>query len=126
MDLFLDWWPKFAGIPAPDASAQAEWSALWAPVLRGAKAGASVLHHRDYHAENLLWLPQRHGAARVGLLDFQDAVRGHPAWDLIHLLQDARRDVAPQVEQAMIGRYSGARPDLDADRSARITPRSAP
>ena len=115
VDLFLAWWPKFAAIPAPDAAAQAEWLALWAPVLARGEAGASVFTHRDYHAENLLWLPERQGAARVGLLDFQDAVRGHPAWDLIHLLQDARRDVAPEVEAAMIARYLHARPDLEAE-----------
>lgn len=115
VDLFLDWWPKLAGIPAPDAAAQAEWLALWEPVLARGEAGASVFTHRDYHAENLLWLPQRHGAARVGLLDFQDAVRGHPAWDLIHLLQDARRDVAPEVQAAMIARYLDARQSVDSE-----------
>ena len=113
VDLFLDWWPKFAAIPAPNEAAQAEWLALWAPVLAAGETGAAVFTHRDYHAENLLWLPDRRGAARVGLLDFQDAVRGHPAWDLIHLLQDARRDVAPEVEAAMIERYLATRPDLD-------------
>ncbi len=116
VDLFLDWWPKFSGTPAPSAEAQAEWLALWAPVLATGEAGATVFTHRDYHAENLLWLPEREGAARVGLLDFQDAVRGHPAWDLIHLLQDARRDVAPEIETAMIARYLAARPDLDGAR----------
>lgn len=64
-----------------------------------------VLIQRDYHAENLLWLPDRTGAARVGLLDFQDAMSGHPAFDLVSLLQDARRDVSPQLESAMIDRY---------------------
>jgi len=65
----------------------------------------SALIQRDYHAENLLWLPERHDNARVGLLDFQDAMRGHPAYDLVSLLQDARRDVPPQIEAAMIRRY---------------------
>lgn len=64
-----------------------------------------VLIQRDYHAENLLWLPNRHGVARVGLLDFQDAMLGHPAYDLVSLLQDARRDVPPGVETRMIDRY---------------------
>ena len=65
----------------------------------------TVLIQRDYHAENLLWLPARSGPARVGLLDFQDAMLGHPAYDLVSLLQDARRDVPPAVEQEMIARY---------------------
>ncbi|CAN5137586.1 phosphotransferase [soil metagenome] len=116
VDLFLDWWPKLSEITPLDAAAQAEWLALWAPVLATGETGATVFTHRDYHAENLLWLPEREGAARVGLLDFQDAVRGHPAWDLIHLLQDARRDVAPEMEAAMIARYLSARPDLDGER----------
>lgn len=65
----------------------------------------SVLIQRDYHAENLLWLPDRAGPARVGLLDFQDAMRGHPAYDLVSLLQDARRDVPRPLAADMIARY---------------------
>jgi aminoglycoside/choline kinase family phosphotransferase len=77
-------------------------------------AAQPVFVHRDYHAENLLWLPERSGLARVGMLDFQDAVRGHPAWDLLHLLQDARRDVSPELEAAMLERYLDARrPGVD-------------
>ncbi|PMX39362.1 phosphotransferase, partial [Pseudomonas sp. MPR-R2A6] len=70
---------------------------------------------RDYHAENLLWLDDREGLARVGLLDFQDAVRAHRTWDLLSLLQDARRDVAPELEAAMLARYLAAHPGLDRD-----------
>jgi aminoglycoside/choline kinase family phosphotransferase len=66
---------------------------------------AKVLIQRDYHAENLLWLPDRMGVARVGLLDFQDAMRGHPAYDLVSILQDARRDVSGALEKSMIARY---------------------
>lgn len=64
-----------------------------------------VLIQRDYHAENLLWLPEREGLKRVGLLDFQDAMIGHRAYDLVSLLQDARRDVPPEIEKRMITRY---------------------
>ena len=71
-------------------------------------AEANVLIQRDYHAENLLWLPEREGIARVGLLDFQDAMRGHPAYDLVSLLQDARRDVPPRIERDMIAHYIDA------------------
>lgn len=63
---------------------------------------------RDYHAENLLWLPERAGTARVGLLDFQLAMLCHPAYDLVSLLQDARRDVSPDTETAMIARFTAA------------------
>ena len=64
-----------------------------------------VLVQRDYHAENLLWLPDRQGVARVGLLDFQAARAGHRAYDLVSLLQDARRDVPAGVEMRMLDRY---------------------
>nr|WP_156378452.1 MULTISPECIES: phosphotransferase [unclassified Phenylobacterium] len=114
-DTFLEWWPQFANIPAFAPEAVAEWEALWAPVFDRGAAGASVFTHRDFHAQNLLWLPERDGAARVGLLDFQDALRAHPAWDLTHLLQDARRDVSPELEAAMLDRFLAARPGLDRE-----------
>jgi aminoglycoside/choline kinase family phosphotransferase len=112
---FLEWWPKFAGLAAFSADAVEAWDALWAPVWVRGEAGAAVFCHRDYHAQNLLWLPERKGVARVGLLDFQDALRAHPAWDLTHLLQDARRDVSPELEAAMLGRYLDARPASERD-----------
>ncbi|HEY8615066.1 N-acetylmuramate/N-acetylglucosamine kinase AmgK [Phenylobacterium sp.] len=114
-DTFLEWWPKFAGLPGFSAEAVAEWDALWAPVWVRGEAGASVFTHRDFHAQNLLWLPERQGPARVGLIDFQDALKAHPAWDLTHLLQDARRDVSAELEQRMLDRFLGARPKLDRE-----------
>ncbi|HEX3886057.1 MAG TPA: phosphotransferase [Phenylobacterium sp.] len=114
-DTFLEWWPKFAQISAFNPDAVAEWDALWAPVWVRGEAGANVFCHRDYHAQNLIWLPERRGAARVGLLDFQDALRAHPAWDLTHLLQDARRDVSPALETVMLRRYLDTRPTQDED-----------
>jgi len=115
-DTFLEFWPAFAGLPAFPAEAVAEWDALWAPVWVFGEAGASVFTHRDYHAQNLLWLPERTGVARVGLLDFQDALKAHPGWDLLHLLQDARRDVSPDLEAAMLERFLTLRPGLDRER----------
>ena len=112
-DTFLEWWPRFSGLPAFGDEAVAEWDALWAPVWVRGEAGASVFTHRDYHAQNLIWLPERAGVARVGLLDFQDALKAHPAWDLTHLLQDARRDVSAELETAMLARFLDARPQLD-------------
>lgn len=67
--------------------------------------GPRVMILRDYHAENLLWLPLRSGVARVGLLDFQLAQLGQPGYDLVSLLQDARRDVPPEIEAVMIRRF---------------------
>ena len=113
-DLFPEWWPRLSGTPV-SAEALAEWRALWDPIARAGGRGASVFTHRDYHAENLLWLEGREDLARVGLLDFQDAVRAHPAWDLLSLLQDARREVPAELEQAMLDRYLAAQPHLERD-----------
>lgn len=77
-------------------------------------AADPVLVLRDYHAENLLWLPDRTGIARVGQLDFQDAGAGHPAYDLMSLAEDARRDVDPDLAREMIDHYI-ARTGQDAD-----------
>lgn len=114
-DTFLDWWPKLTDGEPYGEDAVAAWDALWAPVWRRGEAEAKVFTHRDYHAQNLLWLPGRQGPARVGLLDFQDALRAHPAWDLTHFLQDARRDVSPELERAMLDRYLAGRPGVDRE-----------
>lgn len=111
-DIFVEWQPKFRGVAFGDA-ALAEWEAIWAPIRAKGEAGATVFCHRDYHAENLIWLPERQGAARVGMLDFQDALLAHPAWDLSMLLHDARRTVSPEREAACLERYLAARPALD-------------
>jgi hypothetical protein len=113
--LFLEWWPKFAGLAPFSAQAEADWEAFWAPIRARGEAAASVFCHRDYHAENLIWLPGRPAAARVGLLDFQDALRAHPAWDFSMLLHDGRRDVSAEREAAALARYLAARPELDRD-----------
>ncbi len=112
-DIFIDWLPKLRPDLAFSPDAVAAWQAIWAPIHARGAAAASVFCHRDYHAENLIWLPQRAGVARVGLLDFQDAVRAHPAWDLSMLLHDARRDVSPERERAVLARYLAARSDID-------------
>jgi aminoglycoside/choline kinase family phosphotransferase len=70
---------------------------------------------RDFHSPNLLWLPDREGVARVGLLDFQDALMGPPAYDLASLLQDARVDVPEMMEITLLSRYTRARRAADAD-----------
>jgi len=114
-DLFVDWLPKLKPELDFDEAAIAAWRAAWAPTVERAAAGAAVLAHRDYHAENLIWLPERDGVARVGMIDFQDAVRAHPSWDLHSLLQDARRDVSPALERAALDRYFALRPQVDRD-----------
>jgi hypothetical protein len=64
---------------------------------------------RDYHSPNLLWLPKREGIARIGLVDFQDALIGPAAYDVASLLQDARVDVPEDMEMNLLGRYVRAR-----------------
>ncbi len=111
----LEWLPRLNPTLVFTDESNAQWEALWDPIHARGAAGASVFCHRDYHAENLIWLPARTGAARVGLLDFQDAVIAHPAWDLSMLLHDARRDVSPEREAAALNRYFAARPQVDRE-----------
>ncbi|MCE3289917.1 MAG: aminoglycoside phosphotransferase [Caulobacter sp.] len=111
--LFVDWLPKLRPAFSPDAQALADWEAVWTPIRAAAEAEAEVFCHRDYHAENLLWLPTRLGPARVGLIDFQDAVKAHRVWDLSMLLHDARRQVTPEREAAALDRYLAAHSNLD-------------
>jgi len=104
-DLVVDWYlPAMRGEPA-DAPTRAAYRAAWAEVLPLAWPFPPVLALRDYFADNLMWLPDRLGVARVGLLDFQDALAGPPAYDLVSLLQDARHEIPPALEEAMIARY---------------------
>jgi len=110
--LLTDWWCPAAGVAVSD-DLRAEWAGAMRTDLAEVAAARSALVLRDYHAENLLWLPQRDGDARVGLLDYQDALVGHPAYDLVSLLEDARRDVSPGLAEAMVARFLTRRPDLD-------------
>lgn len=103
--LFVEWYCRAVGI-APDL---AGWDVAWEAVFDHAIAETPVTVLRDYHAENLMLVgPER----SLGLLDFQDALAGHPAYDLVSLLQDARRTVDPSVEAVMLDRYRAA---TDAD-----------
>lgn len=102
--LSFDWYLP-AALGQRNDMAKTTFQAEIETVLGTYAVGAQVLIQRDYHAENLLWLPHRSGVARVGLLDFQDAMAGHPAYDLVSLLEDARRDVPAPLQDAMIMRY---------------------
>jgi aminoglycoside/choline kinase family phosphotransferase len=118
-DLFVEWGPVFLGRPAIDASARADWDAIRDDLIGEALALPRAFTLRDYHAENILWLPERAGRARVGLLDFQDAVRGFRGWDFAMLLHDARRDVSPAAHEACVRAYldasGGERAAFDAE-----------
>ena len=87
------------------------WTAALEPVANDGLGPVTVL--RDYHAENVMLVQGRKGVAHFGLLDFQDALSGHPAYDLASVLEDARRDVSPEIERAMIDRYVTAVGDAD-------------
>lgn len=117
-ELITDWyWPALRGdqLPADD---RATFSALWSDVFTELAKMPAAWVLRDYHSPNLLWLPEREGIARVGVIDFQDAMRGPAAYDLVSLLQDARVDVAPELEAELFERYCAgvaANPGFDRD-----------
>ena len=97
--LLIDWYCPAIGLTVDTDG----FAAAWDKVLGHALTDAPVTVLRDFHAENLMLTPRG-----LGLLDFQDALAGHPAYDLVSLLQDARRDVDPSVEEAMLARYRAA------------------
>jgi N-acetylmuramate 1-kinase len=110
----LDWYRKVA---LGDAGDREGFCAALQDVIARYADGPRVMILRDYHAENLLWLPDRAGLARVGVLDFQLAQLGQPGYDLVSLLQDARREVSRETEAAMIRRFkdrTGADDGFDA------------
>lgn len=125
--LLTEWYCPAAGLDVDATAYAAAWDAVLPIVERSASRPVTVL--RDYHAENIM-LIERTAAHGLGLLDFQDALAGHPAYDLVSLLQDARRDVSQGVEAAMLARYkaAAAAPDdfdaayavLGAQRNAKI------
>ena len=105
--LLPEWYGPAAGLSLDEASWLAAWRRVWGDMLAESRVDP-VLVLRDYHADNLMLLPERDGLKRLGLLDFQDALAGHRAYDLVSLLQDARRDVSPALEAAMLDRYADA------------------
>ncbi|HUZ72189.1 MAG TPA: phosphotransferase [Stellaceae bacterium] len=117
--LLVDWYlPAIAGeATAPDL--RAEYLALWRTLLPLAAAAPQTLVLRDYHVDNLMRLDGRPGIAACGLLDFQDAVLGPASYDLVSLLEDARRDISPDLAGAMRARFLAAFPALDRDAFAR-------
>jgi len=103
LELFTDWYCPAVGVDVDVDAYRAAWTAVLAPVAEDGLGPVTVL--RDYHAENIMLVGEREGVAHFGLLDFQDALAGHPAYDLASVLEDARRDVPPEIERAMIDRY---------------------
>jgi N-acetylmuramate 1-kinase len=111
--LFIEWYCPLQNLKVDGPGFVAAWQDVLAPMLPRQRAGVTVL--RDYHAENIMLLGS---LKKQGLLDFQDALIGHPAYDLVSLLQDARREVSPDLEAEMLEYYvsqSGAGADFRGD-----------
>lgn len=107
--LLLPEWYLQAATGRETSPAEIEaYRAAWRACLKALPSSAGALLLRDYHKDNLLWLPDRPGVRICGLLDFQDAQRGHPSYDLASLIEDARRDVSPVVYDACLARYIAA------------------
>jgi tRNA threonylcarbamoyl adenosine modification protein YjeE len=112
-ELLVDWYlPRLDAKVAP--AKRDAYVTLWHDALAPVVAAPATWVLRDFHSPNLLWLPEREGVARIGLLDFQDAVMGPSAYDLASLLQDARVDVPELMEIALLSRYTRARRAADA------------
>ena len=104
-ELLLDWlWPALKGADA-DSAARRAFSALWEPLFAFLTALPKHWVLRDFHSPNLIWRPAHAGLARVGVIDFQDALAGPAAYDLVSLLQDARLDVPGTLEHEMLAYY---------------------
>lgn len=108
-ELCLDWyWPWLTGT-TPDEVARRSFIAAWDEVLPLAMPDKPVWVLRDFHVDNLFWLPERAGVARVGLIDTQDCVLGHPAYDLASLLLDVRVTIPKQVSDDYLDMYCAVR-----------------
>jgi aminoglycoside/choline kinase family phosphotransferase len=108
---FIDFYVSIVNGEIINKSLQEEYIIILKHLLSMIKGFHNVITLRDYHADNLMWLDDRTGINKVGLLDFQDAVVGHPAYDIVSLLKDARRDLSPQLADKMIQRYLQAFPN---------------
>jgi N-acetylmuramate 1-kinase len=117
--LFTEWY-----CPALDLLVDVEgYTALWDRLLTKivSEQAQPVTVLRDFHAENIMLIPGREGASRLGLLDFQDALAGHRAYDLVSMLQDARRDVSPEIEAEMLAFHADlAKPEDGFDAAYHI------
>ncbi len=120
-ELLLDWFLPLLG-STPDETVRDDFIALWRIALQPALDTPPTWVLRDFHSPNLIWLPERDGINRIGLLDFQDAMMGPAAYDVASLLQDARITVPELMEISLLSRYTRARmaaePGFDAPRFA--------
>jgi N-acetylmuramate 1-kinase len=108
MGLMLDWYLPDRGVD-PSSNMRSDFVLMWRDLLSKPAAAAKTWVLRDFHSPNLIWLAERPGIAKVGIIDFQDTVLGPATYDLASLLQDARIDVPEQLELALLTRYIKAR-----------------
>jgi hypothetical protein len=113
VELALDWYAPAIARGAPSSGARMQFLNLWREILSPALAERLTWTLRDYHSPNIHWLAERNGLARLGLIDFQDAVMGPPAYDLASLLQDARQNVPDDVEARLVALYARRRAQAD-------------
>lgn len=106
LELFTEWYCPAVGAEVDKEAYRRAWAEVLKPVADDGLGPVTIL--RDYHAENIMLVGGREGIAHLGLLDFQDALSGHPAYDLASVLEDARRDVSIDVERDMIDHYVAA------------------
>jgi len=111
--LMVEWYLPDRGAP-PSEKLRGEFTAMWRDILQMPAAAPKTWVIRDFHSPNLIWLGEREGIKRVGIIDFQDTVLGPAAYDLVSLLQDARIDVPEMTELALFSRYIKARRAADA------------
>lgn len=109
IELLLDWYAPYIACVQLPSGAKATFVNLWRQIVQDVLATRPVWTLRDYHSPNLLWLAGREGIAKVGVLDFQDCVLGHPAYDVVSLLQDARVDVPQDAELRLLAYYARLR-----------------
>ena len=122
VELALDWYAPAVARVMPPSGARMQFLAIWRELLQPILAEPTTWTLRDYHSPNLHWLADRQGLKRIGLIDFQDAVIGPPAYDVVSLLQDARVDVPEDLEMRLAALYmrrrTAADPAFDAQRFA--------
>jgi len=113
VELLFDWYLPHRGVKLRDAASRETFLTLWRYALADIIPEPRTWVLRDYHSPNLLWLANRNGIARVGLLDFQDSVMGPPAYDVASLLMDARVDISEALELKLLSRYALGRKARD-------------
>ncbi len=114
VELLVDWYAPHVARASLSSGTRATFVNLWRQLLVDIALARATWTLRDYHSPNLIWLAGREGVARIGLVDFQDCVMGHPAYDVASLLQDARVTVPDDLELRLLGAYARLRKQADA------------